>query len=212
MNLKEAFRYQNKLSDLLSQAEGYLADAGYITQVKEIHLRSQADPTAADEVQYSQALPEAYLPPANVMVQFLLEMLHVKEQLTSAIYAAKKQQAFDLDGASALNVQRQEAARTLRLLASLRSSEERIPSGGVGYRFNQEGNQITYRCDLKRVTTINYDRLTVRKAAQYLSRSADEASSQIDRCLLDTPVDFEPPFDVNATFAEIIEDYADQHK
>ena len=34
--------------------------------------------------------------------------------------------------------------------------EQTISNGGTGYRFNAEGNQISYRCDVRRVTTINY--------------------------------------------------------
>lgn len=211
MNLKEAFRYQNKLSDLIRSAQGYLSNSDYITTVKEIHLRSKVDPQAADEIQYDCFALDQHLPPAEVMIQFLLQTIAVKSQLTNAIDAAKKQQTFDLDGASALNVQRQEAAKTLRYLTNLRSSEELIPNGGTGYRFNQEGNQVSYCCDLKRVTTINYDRLAVRKAAAHLSQAADEISAQIDRCLIDTPVDFEAPFDVNAAFSEILEDFAAQN-
>ena len=209
MNLKEAFRYQNKLGALLQTAQGYLTGStAYITQVKEIHLRSKVDSSASDDIQYEQSPEEQYLPPAKTMIQFLLALLDIKAQLTAAIHQAKKQQEFDLDGTSALNVQRQEAARTMRYLAGLRSREEMVPSGGVGYRFNQEGNQVTYCCDLKRVTTINYDRLAVRKAAAQLAQAADTASAAIDRCLIDTLVDFEPPFDVNATFSELLEDYA----
>lgn len=208
MNLKEAFRYQNKLNALLQTAQNYLSDPSYTTQVKEIHLRSKVDPLASDDIQYKAAPQEQYLPPAKTMIPFMLSLLDIKAQLTCAIHAAKKQQVFDLDGASALNVQRQEAARTLRYLAGLRSSEEMIPSGGTGYRFNQEGNQVAYCCDLKRVTTINYDRTAVRKAAAQLAQEADETSAAIDRCLIDTIVAFEPPFDVNATFAELLEDYA----
>lgn len=232
MNLKDAFRYQNKLSDLLRTAQSYLASPDYTTQVKDVHLRSKVDPTAADEVQYvvtnnDDDLMDYYpsatnfsplasatlstLPPANVMIAFLLDVLDIKAQLTAAIHQAKKQQPFDLDGASALNAQRQEAARYLRSLTNQQATEKIIPGGGSGYRFNQEGNQITYRCDLKRITTINYDRQKVRQAAARLSQTADDISAQIDRCLIDTMVEFEPPFDVNATFGEILEDYAASH-
>ena len=33
-----------------------------------------------------------------------------------------------------------------------------VHGGGNGYRFNQDGNQVSYRCDVRRVTTINFDR------------------------------------------------------
>lgn len=208
MNLKEAFRYQNKLNALLQTAQNYLSDPSYTTQVKEIHLRSKVDPLASDDIQY-KAAPQDAVSPAGQDDDPLHAVPFGHQGAADLRYpCSQKQQVFDLDGASALNVQRQEAARTLRYLAGLRSSEEMIPSGGTGYRFNQEGNQVAYCCDLKRVTTINYDRTAVRKAAAQLAQEADETSAAIDRCLIDTIVAFEPPFDVNATFAELLEDYA----
>lgn len=208
MNLKEAFRYQNKLSAVIGTAQNHLNNFSYVTKIKETHLRSQVMSDVADETQYIQNADELHLPPVNVMIDFLLEALHYKEQLSQAIYIAKSHQDFDLDGATALNTQRQEIARTLRSLSSLHASEELLRGEGSGYRFNQEGNQVIYRCDLRRVTTIDYDRIKVRKAAAQIDQIADDISAQIDRYLIETIVDFQPPFDVNASFTEIIEDYA----
>ena len=70
----------------------------------------------------------------------------------------------DMDSEVSLNAARQSVARTFRRMNDLRSSEQTIPNGGTGYRFNADGNQITYRCDVRRVTTINYDRKVIRAA------------------------------------------------
>lgn len=77
-----------------------------------------------------------------------------------------------------------------------------IPNGGTGYCFNNEGNQVSYRCDVKRVTTINFDRNRIRKMCAELSRKADAVSSALDAALVTTQVDYAAPFDVNDTFAE----------
>ena len=82
-------------------------------------------------------------------------------------------------------------------------------SGGTGYRFNAEGNQISYRCDVRRVTTINYDRKVIRAALGKLNQRADETSAKIDLCLVTSKVDYAPPFDVNASFAEAFEIYTE---
>ena len=91
----------------------------------------------------------------------------------------------------------------------VRSSEVVINGGGTGYRFNQEGNQVTYRCDVRRVTTINFDRKVVRNFAAEMNRKSDAVSSELDRCLVNSEVAYEAPFDVNDSFAEIFGAYAE---
>lgn len=94
-------------------------------------------------------------------------------------------------------------------MADVRNSEVLINGGGTGYRFNQEGNQVTYRCDVKRVTTINFDRKVVRNFAAEMNRCADAVSAELDRCLVNSEVAYEAPFDVNDSFAEIFSAFAE---
>ena len=82
-----------------------------------------------------------------------------------------------------------------------------MSNGGTGYRFNAEGNQVTYRCDVKQVTTINYDRKVIRAELARLNRKADEISTRLDLCLVTTAVDYQPPFDVNSSFSEAFEGF-----
>ena len=138
------------------------------------------------------------------MAEFLLYLLRERERLTAAVCRAKAglDLPAGLDGEVSLNARRQDAARLLRRMAGLRSSEVVIPNGGTGYCFNNEGNQVSYRCDVKRVTTINFDRNRIRKMCAELSRKADAVSSALDAALVTTQVDYAAPFDVNDTFAE----------
>ena len=92
----------------------------------------------------------------------------------------------------------------------MRNSEQTIPNGGTGYRFNAEGNQISYRCDVKRVTTINYDRNVIRRELSKLNKSSDETSAKLDLCLVTSTVDYEPPFDVNDSFADAFERFMEK--
>ena len=78
-------------------------------------------------------------------------------------------------------------------------------SARLKYQFNNEGNQVSYRCDVKRVTTINFDRNKIRKMCADLSKKSDETSAALDAALVNTPVEYEAPFDVNETFAEAFE-------
>ena len=206
MNLKEAFRCQNKLKALMDEAESILEDKRNITEVKVTTLYSRVVPERENEVTV-EAAPSEYADRIDAVAAFLLDLLHEREKLSQAIRTAKAQLPIDMDSEVSLNAARQSVARTFRRMNDLRCSEQTIPNGGSGYRFNADGNQITYRCDVRRVTTINYDRKVIRAALTKLDRRADETSARIDLCLVTSNVAYTPPFDVNASFAEAFARY-----
>lgn len=201
MNLKEAFRYQNKLQSFLDEAQSILDRDANITKVENTYLRRKVMAEAEDET--VAAVPETeYYEQITDIARFLLHVLDEKETLSAAIRTAKDALDIDMDSEVSLNAARQSVARTFRHMNDLRCSEQTIPNGGSGYRFNVDGNQITYRCDVRRVTTINYDRNVIRAALTKLDRRADETSARIDLRLVTSDVAYTPPFDVNASFAE----------
>ena len=64
MNLKEAFRYQNKLQSLLDEAQGILDCDANVTKVANTYLRHKVMPEAEDETvmdvaqtEYAPTLP-----------------------------------------------------------------------------------------------------------------------------------------------------------
>lgn len=204
MNLKEAFRYQNKLQALMDEAQSILGCDANITKVESTHLRRKVMPEAEDETVC--AMPETeYYEQITQIAQFLMFLLGEKAALSAAIRKAKNALELDMDSEVSLNAARQSIARTFQHMNDLRSSEQIIVNGGSGYRFNAEGNQILYRCDVKRVTTIHYDRKVIRAALGKLHRQADETSARIDLCLVASQVEYTPPFDVNSSFAEALE-------
>lgn len=114
-----------------------------------------------------------------------------------------------MDSEVGLNAKRQEIVRVFKHMTDVRNAEVVINGGGTGYRFNQEGNQVTYRCDVKRVTTINFDRKVVRNLAAEMNRRADLISAELDRCMVNSEVAYEAPFDVNDSFSEIFGAFVD---
>lgn len=206
MNLKEAFRYQNKLQSFMDEAQNILDRDANVTKVENTYLRHKVMPEAEDETVL--AAPETeYYEQITGIAQFLLYLLGEKEKLFEAIRRAKDTLDIDMDSEVSLNASRQSIAHTFKRMNDLRSSEQTISNGGNGYRFNAEGNQISYRCDVKRVTTINYDRKVIRAELGKLNKKADETSTKIDLCLVTSKADYAPPFDVNASFAEAFETY-----
>lgn len=204
MNLKEAFRYQNKIQSFMDEAQSILDRDSNITKVENTYLRHKVMPEAEDETVVLAPETEYYEQITRI-AQFLLYLLGEKDKLFAAIRRAKDALDIDMDSEVSLNTARQSIARTFKRMNDLRSSEQTISNGGTGYRFNAEGNQISYRCDVKRVTTINYDRNVIRTELGKLNRKADETSTKIDLCMVTSMVEYEPPFDVNSSFAEAFE-------
>ena len=209
MNLKDAFRFQNKLQSLMDEAERILADDRNITQVKVTALYKKAMPEQENETTVEPA-PSEYADHIDAVAAFLLHLLGEREKLSRAIRAAKERQEMDMDSEVSLNSTRQSLASFFRHMVDLRNSEKLLPGGATGYRFNAEGNQVPFRCDAKRVVTIHYDRNRVRSYLKQLTEKSDQVSAQLDRCLINSQVDYDAPFDVNDSFAAVFGDYQER--
>lgn len=206
MNLKEAFRYQNKLQSFMDEAQDILDRDVNVTRVETTCLCHKVMAEAEDETILIAPETEYYEQITDI-ARFLLFLLSEKDKLFAAIRKGKDALDIDMDSEVSLNAARQNIAHTFKRMNDLRNYEQIVPNGGVGYRFNTDGNRVSYRCDLKRVTTINYNRNVIRTELGKLNRRADEMSTKIDLCLVTSTVDYEPPFDVNSSFAEAFEEY-----
>lgn len=209
MNLKDAFRVQNKLQSVMAEAMDILEDHRNIVKVKTTHLRSRVMDDAQDLVVEENA-PSEYAGHANAIAAFLMAMMEEREKLSQAIRNAKGKLTLDLDSEVGLNRQRQALARVFRSMTTLRNSEKIITDGGTGYRFNGEGNQVLYRCDAKQVVTIDFDRNKIRALASSLGQKSDALSMEMDKCLVNTEVDYVPPFDLNDSFDTILTDFMER--
>ena len=206
MNLKEAFRFQNKIQALMDEADRVLDKDQNLTQTKNTYLRSKVMSDAADETLIEQA-PSEYADRITDMANFLLWLLTERSKLSKAIRKAKNDLPIDFDGETSINACRQNIAHTFKHMADLRASEQVIANGGYGYRFNTDGVQVSYKCDVKRVTTINFDRNEIRKALAVLNRESDAMSAELDRCLVNSSVEYDTAFDVNDSFADVFESF-----
>lgn len=209
MNLKEAFRYQNKIQTLIAAVQEILEDEANITKVENTHLRSKVMPEVGDETVCFEPATE-YAEQITDVVRFMLFLLSEKEKLFAAIRKAKNELDIDVDIEVSLNNVRQSVAHTLDKMNQIRCSERIITGGGTGYRFNADGNQVTYRCDVKRVITINYDRKVIRTELTKLNKASDAVSAQIDLCFVNSTVDYEPLFDVNDNFNAVFEAFMEK--
>ena len=113
MNMKDAFRYSNKLQKLMEEAHNILSRERNVIRVEKTTLQSKVVAGAEDIVTYE--VPETeYAEQITEIAGFLMFLLGEREKLSGAIRAAKQSMAIDFDGEVSLNAQRQGIAATLR--------------------------------------------------------------------------------------------------
>ena len=203
MILKEAFRYQNFLSNILYSVCSYLSNSGNIMEIVEEHLRSAAHADATDEKVCNKD-DRAIKVSADRVVGFGLELLSEKENLAAAIDEAKKL-CPSVDRGVSINKSRQQFINTLKHMATMRGRERM--NVGTAYCFNAEGMQVPYRYDIKETSEIDFDRDNVKKIIDDLTVKCDEASNFADYSLTAIKLDFTPQFSINDSFEDLIEKY-----
>lgn len=201
MNLKEAFRYQNFLDELLGTAYSYLNNKNFVVSTVETHLKSQVNPDAKDEVIEVQKPYDVEFTP-NDLIDFVVKVINEKERLSNIISDAKMRTEIDIDVAIALNKKKQGFARVLQSLSNIKSGEK--IKNASDYKFNTDGNQISYYYKINEVTKIDFDRNDVRGLYKKLLKETDEVSTKLDSILINTELDFDPNWDLNDSFEECV--------
>lgn len=201
MILKEAYRYQNYLSNLISSAEGYLCKKDFITETTQTHNRKKVNPEAEDEVMVVKTSYNVDFTPMQ-LIEFINKALVEKQKLTNAIDTAKKNAEINIDSSIEMNRIKQGYIGVLSSMTKTKPSE--TISKGSGYKFNADGNQVAYYYDIDNVTTINFDRNDVRGILKKLQRETDDVSTKIDAIQATAKVDYEPIWDLSDSLEDII--------
>ena len=201
MILKEAFRYQNYLSSLFVQATGYLSREDFITTTTQKHNRTKVNPDAHDEdIVVPKVFTVDYKP--NDLIDFVVKLIDEKQKLSNAITEAKKSLDIDVDAAMSMNKTKQDFISVLRRMASIKSSES--DKEGTSYKFNNDGDQVSYRYPVKEVKTIDYDRNAVKGLISKYKKETEQISTTRDRIDIMTEVDYTPVWEVDTPLEDIL--------
>lgn len=200
MNLKESFRYQNFLNGMISAAGASIVapENGYI--VKKVHFPSKVNGEAKDYEEVEQAEDA---PKNDKVIQAMLRILDERRKLSEAIGKAKASIGFDLDAAIETNKSRQMIAKSIDRMLT-RYKAKKSTERGVGYKFNVDGDQTEYYYDVEVSHEENFDRAAAKEIARKLITKADDQSSSIDAAMVNTMVDYQPPFNVNDSLEDIV--------
>ena len=87
MNLKEAFRFQNKLGTMMDEAQSILGRDANITKVENTYLRKKVFDGAENETVVDTP-PTEFADKITEMIGFLMHLMDQREKLSMAIHAA----------------------------------------------------------------------------------------------------------------------------
>ena len=201
MILKEAFRYQNYLTSLFVQATSYLSREDFITTTTQKHNRTMVNPEAQDEdIVVPKVFNVEYKP--NDLIDFVVKLIDEKQKLSNAITEAKKSLDMDIDAAMSMNKSKQDFISVLRRMVSIKPTESE--KEGTSYKFNNDGDQVSYRYPVKEVKTIDYDRNAVKGLISKYKKETDEISTARDRMDIMTDVDYMPVWEVDTPLEDIL--------
>lgn len=197
MILKEAFRYQNYLKTLQNDIYVHLRNRDNVVKNTETHYYSKSNNDKNDE----EIVTVGKIEP-NKLIELIKEVIAEKIAVTNAISKAKKSCEYDIDALLETNKFMNNFVDCLKGLNVIESKETKTT--GLDYKFNLNGEQLSYKYPVTTVSTINFDRNETRKMANKYSKQITDTSNLIDEINVTLKVDFEPKFDINDTVEDIL--------
>lgn len=187
----------------------YLTDSRVSMKTMQEHMRKKINPDAEDETIDANVIKVVDFS-ANELICFMEFICKERESLTTAISAAKAKAPIDIDTEIANNKTRQRVAATFSAMGNMKSSERK--SRGTDFKFNAEGNQVSYYYEIKEVSTIDFDRNKVKNLAKAFITKADEISTLIDKAMVEIEVGFDGAFNVNDTYEDAVNKFLELNK
>lgn len=202
MNLKESFRYQNFLENMLAYAGNSLTDREHSLTITKNHLRKKANAEAEDMM---ETVDVGEFFKNDDVLKFMTMLVEERSKLTNAIGKAKASIGFDLDAAIETNKFRQTVANRVKTM--LRFTASKRTERGTDYKFNVEGNQTQYYYDIEVKANEAFDRSVAKDTMRKLILEADKVSAEIDSAMINTMVEYDAPFNVNDSFEDVMTDF-----
>ena len=202
MNLNTAYRAQNSISNIYTQAASLLTSPGVATKTTQVHHRQAANPNGIDETIEVNERMTAFK--ADELIRVMILLAGEKEKLGKAISEAKRKLEIDIDAECGANTIRRDLASRLKKLLALEKRERKVR--GSDFLLNAEGNQVPYSYFVDETIEPDFDRGMVLEAMRAAAAKADEVSEALDLAEVTTEVDYELPFNPNDTFNSIVED------
>jgi hypothetical protein len=218
ISLKESFRTLAYIDRTISSLTSYLSDRNNSISIKETHFKEKSNSEAKNEELDTTTIRE--YPDASIVdiVYLVKNLISEKTKLEIAVEFAKRHIVIEskdnnnltLDSAISNAKQMRELVKALSKLINIKTDETK--KQGVGFRFNNEGNETSYRYDITVVKTIDFDRNIVSNNYKQLLENADKLSISIEKSMMDECVEYEFPYSIHDSVADIVVKYLDSRK
>lgn len=209
ITLKKSFELQNYMKSLMDDVLHYLTIEDNVTTTVQKHMRTKTYAEAIDEEKVKERPSDHPFTP-NQLIEFAEGLAKEIELLTYAINKGKVAGDKDYDGMVSVNNKKRLLLRHLESIAKIKASER--TTRGTAEKFNETGEQTTYRYEIQEVTTIDFDRNNVKKIVKKLRAELEKASTEIELMGITTEIDYEPIFDIGDSFDDAVMSYIEPRK
>ena len=171
MILKEAFRYQNYLTQLKNDISRFLYKSENILKREEKFLYSSVNKDKEDETEVKVGEFDM-----DKVLGLIDTIIAEKEGITKAISKTKANCEHDIDALLEVNKFKTSFIESLEVLNNIKSKE--IKTTNTDYKFNVNGEQLAYKFPTVIIETINFDRNKTKGMANTLSKDTDNIWSR----------------------------------
>jgi hypothetical protein len=207
MNFKQACTLQTVYGNWLNDA--YRTLRTYSTKTTEKHMRSKVMDTGCDET-IEKSIADNYDFSVNDVIHFAEYLLQEKEALTKAIFEAKKNSDFDIDGSLAMNKAKQNFANVLSSLKNNRTTT--VKSKGSDFYFDAERKQQVYQYPLEIVTEADFNKNEAMAIYRRLMQENEAVSQYADEFKINVVVAYSTTYTIDMNFEEAIAEYLATNK
>lgn len=202
MNLKEAFRYQKFLETTMQSAAVCLNQKSHALKTTKLHLCSKANPAAQDYAE-EEVCGEFY--PNDDVLRLMSQLIAEKGNLCRAISEAKAASGINIDAEIETNKFRQQVISSIKSMLSFKPGKQKLQ--GRGYMLDVNQTQVPYFYDVEITTEDNFDRTSAKALLLRETEQSDRISTQIEAAMVNTPVTYTPPYNVNASFDDVMQQF-----
>lgn len=202
MNLKEAFRYQNFLDRMMLSVRDSISQKDHALKTTETHFRSAANPEAEDRV---EEVNNGEFYQNDDVIRLGLKLIDEKKTLSYAITQAKLSCGVNIDAEIETNKFRQNVVMGIKYMLGCKPGKRKTQARGYKFDINQV--QVSYVYDMEVVDEDNFDRATAKEIMRRLVDESDTMSTKVEMALVNTNVDYVPPFNVNDTFDDVMQEF-----
>lgn len=199
MNLKQAFRHQNSISNAINTLTSYIYNPDNVCIVTQTHKKNSAVSTKEDEVVVAE---RQYEHSADEICFVIAVLLFEKQILTKQVYLSKLKLDFDIDGELSMNVAKRSVIESLKSMNRIKEKTRTVQ--GYDYTFNVEGNQIRYQYDIETTSKPDFDREEIKKTIKLMEKDVETISEKIDVAHITAEVDYNPLFGDTDSIEDII--------